>query len=58
MKNNNNPEWNEELTLSITDLDVPIKLVSDSCIIMNQEFYEKSIKNFPCKILFSFVGSF
>ncbi|XP_021599809.1 protein C2-DOMAIN ABA-RELATED 7 isoform X2 [Manihot esculenta] len=26
VKNNNNPEWNEELTLSITDLDVPIKL--------------------------------
>ncbi|KAF2305535.1 hypothetical protein GH714_006290 [Hevea brasiliensis] len=25
-KNNSNPEWNDELTLSITDLNVPIKL--------------------------------
>ncbi|KDP38077.1 hypothetical protein JCGZ_04720 [Jatropha curcas] len=26
VKNNCNPEWNEELTLSVTDVDVPIRL--------------------------------
>lgn len=28
MKNNVNPEWNEDLTLSISDPNLPIKLVS------------------------------
>ena len=30
VKNNCNPEWNDELTLSITDVNVPITLVSDT----------------------------
>lgn len=29
-KNDCNPEWNDELTLSIKDLNVPITLVSDT----------------------------
>lgn len=29
IKKNCNPEWNDELTLSISDLDTPITLVSN-----------------------------
>ena len=32
MKKNVNPEWNEDLTLSISDPNLPITLVSDSFI--------------------------
>lgn len=32
MKKNVNPEWNEDLTLSISDPNLPIKLVSASFI--------------------------
>lgn len=32
MKKNLNPEWNEDLTLSITDPIQPVKIVSDSYI--------------------------
>ena len=40
VKNNCNPEWNDELTLSIKDLNVPITLVSDTmlCLLFVMRF--------------------
>lgn len=32
IKKDVNPEWNEDLTLSVTDPSIPIKLVSASAI--------------------------
>lgn len=34
IKKNCNPEWNDELTLSISNLDAPISLVSDIAVLL------------------------
>lgn len=39
VKNNCNPEWNDELTLSIEDLNVPINLVSDTILFLCHEVH-------------------
>lgn len=33
VKHSLNPEWNDDLTLSVTDPNLPIKLVSDPYIV-------------------------
>lgn len=56
VKKNINPEWNEDLTLSIADPSVPIKLVS-VIVLVTLEAYTSIIKRTTRIImLYIFVG--